>query len=498
MWRVLGVAGLLLVAVAPTAPLLWTASASTEPVTSSVGLAFGGALLNSLVVAFFVAATSLAVGLPAGVSIALYDFPGRRLFAALLALPILVPTFLWAIGWSSLTSEISGVSGCVLVFSAAAIPLVLLMSYAATGSLSGSQFDAARVAGGEGTVLLHACRHAAMPALVAAGLGGVLTLSDPGPGQILGLRTAASEVLISFSALYDYGLAGRQCAVLTAVVLVFAVPLAWVAAPRIAAEIMARQAAPLRRVRMRRGATAVVGIFTALVLVGTVAPCSGLVLPLQRSEGLQRVWDVIIRTGGNSVLYAVGAGFVATALGVLLGLLAGRSSGLRVLCIGAAIAMFSVPPAFSALGLVEIASHVPAWADPILRGRAVVCMALGLRFFPVAALLALRAWGSTSRSWVLAAGVHGVSLGTYLRKVAGPIVLPSAAVAVLLVALLASADVGTVLLLHPPGEASFPLAIFTVMANAPESLVASLCSAYVAGTAGLMVVAWFAAGRRSA
>jgi ABC-type Fe3+ transport system permease subunit len=44
---------------------------------------------------------------------------------------------------------------------------------------------------------------------------------------------------------------------------------------------------------------------------------------------------------------------------------------------------------------------------------------------------------------------------------------------------LAAADVSTMLLLHPPGQATLPLAIFTVMANAPESLVASLCLLYV-------------------
>ena len=59
--------------------------------------------------------------------------------------------------------------------------------------------------------------------------------------------------------------------------------------------------------------------------------------------------------------------------------------------------------------------------------------------------------------------------------------------AALLVALLASADVTTVLLLHPPGEASLPLAIFTVMANAPGQLVAALCLTYV-GLAGVALL----------
>ena len=43
---------------------------------------------------------------------------------------------------------------------------------------------------------------------------------------------------------------------------------------------------------------------------------------------------------------------------------------------------------------------------------------------------------------------------------------------------------------QPPGEASLPVAIFTVMANAPESLVATLCLIYVAGAATILIAAW--------
>jgi ABC-type Fe3+ transport system permease subunit len=74
--------------------------------------------------------------------------------------------------------------------------------------------------------------------------------------------------------------------------------------------------------------------------------------------------------------------------------------------------------------------------------------------------------------------------------------LPTAGVTTLLVALLATADIGTVLLLHPPGKPSLPLAIFTVMANARESLVASLCLVYILTAAGLLAVVWTLAGGR--
>jgi ABC-type Fe3+ transport system permease subunit len=160
------------------------------------------------------------------------------------------------------------------------------------------------------------------------------------------------------------------------------------------------------------------------------------------------------------------------------------------------LAVFAMPPAMTALGLVYLGADAPAWADPILRSRLTVCVALGLRFLPVAAVIGLWASGSASPSWAQAAGLHGVPLGTYLRRILLPFLLPAGLLSCMLIALLATADIGTVLLLHPPGAGSLPLAIFTVMANAPQSLVASLCVIYVALAALLVAGVWTIAGKQ--
>jgi iron(III) transport system permease protein len=420
-------------------------------------------------------------------------------------LPLLVPSFLWTIGWASLAARfdpsvseaLSGFSGCLLVLSAQGVPFVLLISYAATLALSGSQVDAARLAGGERVVILYVSRYVATPALLTAGLGGVLTLSDPGPGQIFGFPTAASEILISFASRYDFGLAGRQCVLLTAFVLVIAAPLAALTAPRLASEVLARQSRELRRIQHRWLAGVIVATLWVFIFLGTIAPLIGLTLPLVGGTAFFRAWNELSRTAGNTLAYAIGAGTIATVLGLLLALCAGRSDRLRAVCLGIALSLLSLPPAFTALGIVQLATAAPAWADPLLRSRFTVCVALGLRFFPVAAVLGLRAWGTTSATWVFAASVHGVSLGTYLRRVLLPLLLPMGGVSLVLVALLATADISTILLLHPPGETSLPLAIFTVMANAPETLVASLCLVYVTTVAGLLTIGWTLTGGRN-
>ena len=523
-WRAVGVAGVFAVVAAPSVSLFWHMLTVANP--EALDTAFWLALRTSLLIATGAAVIALMLGLPLGVLMALYDFRGRRLLLALLALPLLVPSFLWSIGWWSLmarmgsgaTALISGLNGCVLVSTGCALPLVILAAYAATTALSASQVDAARLAGGERTVIAHASHHAAAPALMAALLGGALTLADAGPGEIFGVRTAAAAMLTSFAAQYDFALAGKQCMALSALVLVLAAPAALFAAPRLAQEMLARQTR--RTARMHHRAIGAMTALTASVVVtgGTLAPLLGLVWPLlaaplspppgvmQTVEDLARNGHLTlvllgglsttIRPAVDTIIYAAGAATVATVLGLILAACVGRDRRLRTVSLAIAMMVFCWPPTATALGVARLAAGAPAWTDPLLRSRVTVCITLGLRLVPVAALLTLRAWASTSPSWAWAAAVHGVPLRSFLGRVILPLLTPAVLGSALLVALLATADVTTVLLLYPPGSPSLPLVIFTVMANAPERLVAALCLIYVALSAAGLIGLWAIASRR--
>jgi ABC-type Fe3+ transport system permease subunit len=313
----------------------------------------------------------------------------------------------------------------------------------------------------------------------------------------LGYRSAAAEVLTRFSALFDFPGAAVEGAVLGLAVLLGALPLALPASARLASPALARAAGEHRRRRVP-GLGALFGAGLALtVLLGLGLPLVGIALPFAAARPeTSRAAETAVRTGVDTLAYGLGAGATATALAALLGLAVGRSSSLRRLALGACLVCFALPASLPALGLVQSATAAPAWADPVLRSRFTVAAALGLRTFPVAAVLMLRAWASLPTSWAGAAAVHGVSLSRYLRSVLVPALAPSAALSVLLAALLATADVGTVLLLHPPGHPSLPLALFTIMANAPEAQVASLGLLYLLLAGAGLGLAFRLAARR--
>jgi iron(III) transport system permease protein len=501
-WRPASVAVLLALPLLPALPLIGFALSGGERLPFG-GATFEHALANSVIVAVLVALGAFALGLPIGVLNSLYDYRGRRLLLPLALLPLLAPSFLWPLGWRwllehrgrSLLPFLSGYSGCVLMFLPAAVTLVLFTTAASMAALSGSQVEAARLAGGERALFRLACRYASVPAALAAVLAGILTLSDPGAGSAAGLRLASSEILISFAAFYDYALAGRQCLLLALLVLIAALPIAYLASPRLVSELSARQLRPAQRsLHPGMGKAAGAALF-ALVLMLTLLPSAGLIMPLRRRVDWVRAFDKLAHMGMNTLLYAAGAGLVAAVAGFVLAFCTGRDQRLRRLAIGVCLMLFAMPPMLLALGFVRGVSHLPAWTDSVLRGRPGVSLALGMRFFPVAALLALRSWGTTSPSLAGAAGIHGVSLGRYLWRVAIPLQRRAIVTAVLLVGLLATAEIGMVLLLYPPGEETLPLHIFQIIGYpGPSSRLAALCAVDLALAAGLLTLTWSLVG----
>jgi len=495
-WRGVGIAAGLLLAAAPVIVAALALSGGGEPnqVNGFLDTGFGLAVLRSLKVAGGVWFVAVLVGLPAGLFPALYAIPLRRTLLGLVALPLLVPSFLWAVGLSMLRMALglpaqnimAGFSGTVLAFSATAVPLVTLATFLAGRRISQGEADAARLAGGERHLIFCVARSVFPMAMVVGLLGSILTLSDPGPGQILRFGGAASHVLVSFAAQYDFALATRQSLSLAAIVLVFAVPAAIWLSPRLASGLLARQTTAVHPSEKQTPAWIGLVLLTGIIGVTMVLPLAGLLQPLGHSIPAGQALDTVGRTLGNTVLLASTAGVLGTGLGFAMALCAGRRQRWQIALLGGALVLFALPPALSSLGAIHLAGIAPPAMDPLTRGQFTVGAIEALRLFPLGAVLAMRALGTASPDWTAAAAVHGVPLGKYLVRVLVPWVLPTAAITVLLIALLATADVTTALLLSPPGGGSLPLAIFTIMANAPEALVGTLCLLYVGG-AGILL-----------
>jgi iron(III) transport system permease protein len=490
-WVLVG--AVLCVAVSPALPLVIQALAqqSTRPVWTN---AFSRSVQTTLWLATGVSVLSLLIGLPLGLLAALYRFPARRPLVFFQVLPLLLPSFLLSIGWSNLSAAKwlwwlrtpDGLAGCVFVLGLQAVPLPLLATWAACQNLTASQIDAARLHGGETSVLNLSLRACAPVAILTALLGGILSLSDTGAPLIFGCRSVAVEILTSFSALFDYELAGRQCLLLAGLVLILTAPLLIVGLRRFASSVLARQTRPaIPAAHHTLSWVAPAGLLLVL-FISVGVPTLGLCLPAARNPMIERAAQKIADTANATLGFTLAAGFIAVALATVLALAAtpplarGRTGEkVRLTILAVLLALLAMPPALGAISVLRIAAHAPPQFDWLTRSQLTLALVLGLRFLPVATIVMMRALGSLSPSWTDAGRIHGVAAPRFFVRVILPNLGSAIIVSLLLVMVLAAADITTTHLLQPPGSQTLPVAIFTVMANSPEGLVASLCLLYL-------------------
>jgi iron(III) transport system permease protein len=451
---------------------------------------------------FSVIAISTGIGLPFGTLAGLYEFRGKRLLLGILAIPLLMPSFLWAIGLSQFQillniseyTHTAGAFGSIFVFSSLVIPLTIYASMLGVKSLSSNQVDALVMVGPAQWCFFQVLKRAAPITILISLLAGVITLSDPGPGLILGFPGAAAEILLSFSALFDFDLARRQCFLVAGLSLLFSLPIIIFLGPHLSTALLAQESSATKHYENATVQRFATPVFVVLLIVIVGIPLIGLFQPLLLEFDLMYALKVLQRTWANTVFYSLTAGFLSTILALTLVLCFTHYEKMKVILITFSLVFIVLPSSFVALNVVELGASVSANWDWLLRGRFLVAAVLGLRFFPIATLLILNRYATISPSWFDAAKISGVSRIKFYLAVVIPFLIPAMALSILIVALLATAEIGTILLLRPPGEDSFPLAIFTVMANASEVKVSSLCFIYFVVSIFNLSILWSVLG----
>ncbi len=192
---------------------------------------------NSLGLAALTTVVAVALGVPAGLLVGRTDLPGRRALAALLAMPLLLPPYLTAVGWMAAASEtgplaqflgpgaaqalsrwLFGLPGCVLVLSTAFMPLVMLLVAAALRAVPSRLEEAGLLVAPWPTVLGRISLPLVAPgALLGAALVFLLALGDVTVPPSFRYAVFAVESLSQFSAFYDLGAATATAMPLAAV-----------------------------------------------------------------------------------------------------------------------------------------------------------------------------------------------------------------------------------------------------------------------------------------
>lgn len=447
-----------------------------------------GLLFNTAVLGLATALLATAIGAPLGVALARVPLRCKVLLRVIAAVPILLPPYIVALAWIYLGSSrglLAALTGrdlfsawtyslpaAVVVLSLVLYPLSMLATELAMRRVDGRLEEAALIVAPPQRVLWRITLPLVAPTVLASALiTFVLAVSEFGVPGLLRVRVYTTEVFTAFAALYDFSRAIVLAVPVLMVCVVVAATAAGLLGDRLVTTRRSAGVAPVAFHEWRRPA----GIgFLAVVASAVALP----LVILGREALAARSFLEVVTGSGNAVvsslfLSALGATMVvALAVGVGYAQARMRRSARRAIQV-VLVLLFATPSTIVGIGLIGVWNR-PGIAGALYGTDAMFLLAYLARFIPVAVLILAASAQSVSVSQEEAAAVSGAGWMRTMRRVVLPQMRLGIAAAWVVAFVLAFGELGVSVLVAPPGEATLPIRIYTIIANTPASQVAAL------------------------
>ena len=380
------------------------------------------------------------------------NLPGRRVWAVLLVVPLAIPDFVVSFGWASISTDVAGFRGAVLVMTLSVYPLVYLPVAASFRNADPTQEEVAR---GLGAGPVKTFFRITLGQAKVAILGGCLLvvmvmLAEYGAFNILGYQTFTTEIFTEFQQLFDIASACALSLVLVALsLLVLGADALGRRRGRVSrASRTAQRAVPLHRL----------GLWTApvlLLLFAIVALALGVPVGSAAywwAQGTNQPFQgtSLLSATGYTAAYSACAAALATAMALPVAILAVRRGG-RVahLVERSTYLVLAMPGLVIALSLSYFSNR---YGDGIgYQSAPMLVVAYAIMFFPLA-LVGVRT--SVAQA---PAGLEDVARSLGQRRLAvfwrvtRPLVTPGLTAAFCLVFLSAVTELTATLILVPTG-----------------------------------------------
>jgi iron(III) transport system permease protein len=432
---------------------------------------------RTTILAILVLMVAIAVALPAAWLVARTDLPGRRLWATLIAMPLVFPSYVAAFTWVSffgprgylqtwlmplgvqrLPEWIYGLSGSVVVLGLFTYPYLFLLLVSALKRSDPALEESSRTLGMSRAKTF---RRIVLPQLRPALYGGSLlvvlyTLSDFGAVSILRFNTFTLSIYNAYRGLFDRSLAAALATVL------ILLTVAWIglearlsAGLRTPDRTTGRLAAPVALGAWRWPAfvaLGLLGLLTLAVPIGVIGFWGVRALLIGKSLGS-------VGLGGlNSVTVSAAAALVALVLAIAPAVWSSRYKGVSSTVVERLChAGYALPGMVIALAFVFMSTRYTRWAYQTL---GLLIVAYVVRFLPQALAAVKSALANVPPALEEAGRSLGRSPAGVLRSVTLPLVTPGLLVGAALVFLTAMKELPATLILRPTGFETLATAIW--------------------------------------
>jgi iron(III) transport system permease protein len=357
-------------------------------------------LVRTLGLTVAVTVTALAIALPIGWLTVRTDLPGRRIWAVLCTLPLVIPSyvgaylFIAALGPNGMLQDLLGVeqlpsiygfTGAWLVLSLFTYPLVLIPLRGALKRIDPQLEDAARAMGrGPLEVFRSVVMPQLWPVLAAGGLlVSLYVVSDFGAVSLLRFDSFTREIYVAYRSSFDRTAAASLGAVLVIVMFGLLLLSSRLRSAKVVHRLGPGTLRPARPYRLGRWRWPALGFCLAISAVAFGLPVA--VLIYWASEGISAGGTSLQRAaalGGNSFIVSAGAAALGAVAALAVAALAVRHPGrLSRALERASHAGYALPGILVALALVFFATRL---VPPLYQTTGLLIFGLTIHYLPLA------------------------------------------------------------------------------------------------------------------
>jgi ABC-type Fe3+ transport system permease subunit len=402
-------------------------------------------------------------------------------FKLMLLLPLFVSPYIFAVAWrdfSILTfgtsTFINSYTGLVLILTIVFSPLSMLVVGSAFSNIDTRLLESALLTVDYQKAVRKIILPLIKPAIISSFvLVFIFSISEFSVAAFLGVPTFTTEIFIQFSAFYNFSFA-----ILQSLFLVLICVLLLLGESRYIAD------APFlslggkgKRINKTQDAGSRSILFLSLMLLISVFLPLAILLWQSFRHGtapFAKAFDLLKPAIANSVTLSAAAAIIILLTGFFAAArVFGRNGKHRRSAFDwLLLIVFATPSIILGIGLIKFYNRPEL--NFVYSGVIILLIAYAGKFSFISAKLIGNAIGQIPVSLYEAAAVAGIPLYKQISKILLPLIMPSVFAAFVIAFILSFGELGTTIMLYPPGTEILPIKVFTLSANAPQSITSSM------------------------
>jgi iron(III) transport system permease protein len=453
----------------------------------------GTLLWNTVRLAVVVSAGCAVIGTAVAWCVERTDVPGRRLFAALLVIPVAIPDFVIAYAWSSAVPAMHGLWGAAWVMTLALYPLVFLPVAATLRRTNPALEETARSLGcGRWSTFFRAT----LPQIRAAILGGCLIvtlalLAEFGAFEILRYPTFTTTIYTEFTLGFNSPAASALSCVLVALgILILAFELLARGSARAQGNATRTDRSPTRSRLERSRIPTALGL-TAFAGLAIGVPIGVIVHWFRHGTSAGIHGTPLLTATLHTSYYGIAAAALACVMALPIAILAERhGSRATTILERSTFLVQSIPGLVIGLGMVFFAIR---YVRSLYQTNALIIGAYAILFFPLALVCIRASVAQADPALDDAARSLGSSPLSAWRRVTLPLITPGLVAGFCLVFVSVASELTLTLVLAPTGVHTLSTQFWAYESNTSYGAAAPYAAALVvlAVVPSVILSRWF-------